>query len=178
MTAASTLQTSGFDIPSPFAGASAVVLPEWIDHNGHMNVGYYHIAFDQAASPFIRFLGLTPEYRATHGVTAFALESHISFLREVKAGDHLRFEARLLDHDAKRFHYFQEMYHVYAGYLAATHESVSIHIDMRARRSAPMSTALQQRMAAVLAIHRALPRPPQVGSVISAHPRHTSTAGG
>ena len=53
----------GDEIPAPFTGATAVVLPEWIDYNGHMNVGYYHVAFDVASEPFFEFLGFTPEYR-------------------------------------------------------------------------------------------------------------------
>ena len=36
-------------LPTPVRTAGAVVRPEWIDYNGHMNVGYYHVAFDVAA---------------------------------------------------------------------------------------------------------------------------------
>jgi acyl-CoA thioester hydrolase len=165
------------EIPAPFAAATAVVLPEWIDYNGHMNVGYYHVAFDVAAEPFFEFLGFTPDYRKAQGITTFALESHLAFLREVKVGDRLRFEARLLDHDYKRVHFFQQMYHADEGYLAATYESVSAHVDMASRRTAPMGEALQARVAAVLAAHRDLPRPPQVGHVISAHPRPAPAPG-
>lgn len=160
----------GAEIPAPFADTTAVVLPDWIDYNGHMNVGYYHVAFDIASEPFIELLGFTSDYRKTHGITTFALESHLTFLRELKVGARLRFEARLLDYDYKRIHYFQQMYHADEGYLAATYESVSAHVDAAARRTAPMGEALQTRLAAVLEAHRHLPRPPQVGHVISAHP--------
>ena len=43
----------------PFARARGVVEPGWIDRNGHMNVGYYHVAFDNAAEPFFEWLGRT-----------------------------------------------------------------------------------------------------------------------
>ncbi len=33
------------DLPTIWSGT---VLPEWIDHNGHMNAGYYMVAFDDA----------------------------------------------------------------------------------------------------------------------------------
>ena len=171
MTAANGRPQGGSDIPAPFADATTIVQPEWIDYNGHMNVGYYHVAFDVASEPFFEFLGFTPEYREAHGISTFALESHLAFLREVKVGDRLRFEAQLLDHDYKRVHYFQRMYHADEGYLAATYESVSAHVDIASRRTAPMGEALQSRVAAVLEAHRRLPRPPQVGHVISAHPR-------
>ena len=32
------------NIPAPLDKFRAKVLPEWIDHNGHMNMGYIQIA--------------------------------------------------------------------------------------------------------------------------------------
>jgi len=157
-------------IAIPFSGASAVVRPEWIDYNGHMNVGYYHVAFDVAAEDFFQFLGFTPEFRREYGVTTFALESHLNFLREVKEGDALRFEARLLDHDAKRIHFYQEMFHATGGYLAASCESLSACVSQAARRTTPMPAALLERLARIREAHAALARPWQIGHVISAKP--------
>ncbi len=157
-------------LPAPFAEATAEVLPAWIDFNGHMNVGYYHVAFDAAVEPFFHWLGLTPEFRARHGSSTFALESHLTFVREVHAGDPLRFEARLLDIDHKRVHFYQEMFHAREGFLAATCESISSYVDMSTRRTAPMPAELRARLERVLAAHRALPRPPQVGRVIATRP--------
>jgi acyl-CoA thioesterase FadM/enamine deaminase RidA (YjgF/YER057c/UK114 family) len=157
-------------IPVPFASARERVRKEWIDYNGHMNVGYYHVAFDNAAEPFFDFLGLTPEFRSRHGSSTFALETHLNFLREVRAGDVLRFEARLIDFDAKRIHFFQEMFHEGDGYVAASYESVSAHVSMATRRTAPMPQGLASRLAAVKAAHAVLPRPWQLGHAISARP--------
>ena len=36
------------DLAAPFDSHRDVVRPEWIDHNGHMNVGYYLVVFDFA----------------------------------------------------------------------------------------------------------------------------------
>jgi acyl-CoA thioester hydrolase len=157
-------------IRAPFAAASALVRPEWIDYNGHMNVGYYHVAFDSAAEAFFEFLGFTAEFRRSHDATTFALEAHLNFLREVKAGDALRFEARLLDHDAKRIHFYQEMFHASEGFLAASCESLSAHVSVAQRRTAPMPPELLERLSRIEAAHAALPRPWQIGHVISARP--------
>ena len=157
-------------IATPYAHSTATVRPEWIDNNGHMNVGYYHVAFDQAADSFFEWIGLTPEIRRKYSSSTFALESHLNFHREVKQGDPLRFEARLLHSDEKRIHFYQEMFHATEGYLAATYESLSVHMDMRIRRTAPMPVELHARTQAVLAAHRALPRPWQVGHVIGEKP--------
>jgi len=157
-------------IPAPFGSAGGVVRPEWIDYNGHMNVGYYHVAFDVAADEFFEFLGLTADFRREQRCTTFALESHLNFLREVKEGDALRFEARLLDHDAKRIHFYQEMFHATEGYLAASCESLSAYVSQDTRRTAPMPDALSARLTRVREAHALLARPWQVGHVISARP--------
>ena len=158
-------------IPTPFAAAGAVVVrPEWIDYNGHMNVGYYRVAFDMAAEEFFEFLGFTPEFRQRSEGTTFALEAHLNFLREVKEGDPLRFEARLLDYDAKRIHFYQEMFHADEGFLAASYESLSAHVSVVQRRTTPMPPDLLARLSRIKAAHAALPRPWQVGHVISARP--------
>ena len=159
--------TTETTIEAPFRGATATVLPEWIDYNGHMNVGYYHVVFDIAAEPFFNWLGFSPEFRRAHASSTFALESHLHFLREVRVGDPLRFEARLLQVDHKRVHFYQEMFHGTEGYLAATYESLSVHVDMNTRRTADMPQPLPQRLADVMRVHAALPRPPQVGTVIA-----------
>ncbi len=156
------------DIPTPFADARDVVRPEWIDYNGHMNVGYYQVVFDFAADVFFDFLGLTQAFRKQHGSTTFALEAHANFLREVKEGDPLRFEARLIDFDAKRIHFYQEMFHGAEGYLAASQESLSSHVSMATRRTSPMPAQLLERLALIKAAHAALPRPWQLGHAITA----------
>jgi len=158
------------DIETPYRAATAVVLPAWIDYNGHMNVGYYHVAFDIASDSFFEWLGFTQEFRRTHGSTTFALESHLSFVQEVSEGDPLRYEARLLDFDHKRVHFYQEMFHAAEGWLAATHESLSVHVSTATRRTAPMPGELMRRLASVRQAHSRLPRPWQVGHVISARP--------
>jgi acyl-CoA thioester hydrolase len=158
------------EIPAPYAAARDVVRPEWIDYNGHMNVGYYHVVFDLATDRFTEFLGLTPEFRQRHGLTTFALEAHLNFLSEVKAGDPLNFESRLLDFDAKRIHGYHEMFHATEGYLAASMETLSSVVSMATRRTAPMPDELNERMAAVKAAHAQLARPWQIGHVISARP--------
>jgi len=157
--------------PVPFVALGEIVVrPDWIDYNGHMNVGYYHVAFDIAAEEFFQFLGFTPEFRERHQGTTFALESHLNFLREVKEGDALRFEARLLDHDAKRVHFYQEMFHAREGYLAASCESLSSFVSQVTRRTAPMPAELLGMLARVKAAHATLPRPWQIGHVIAARP--------
>jgi len=163
------------DIAAPFDTYRDVVRPEWIDHNRHMNVGYYLVVFDYATDEFMRWVGLDEAHRRQGKVTTFCLEAHATYHREVGAGDPLRFTTRLLAHDAKRIHYFHEMYHAGEGYLAATNELLSLHVSHASRRAAPMAPEVLDRLARIQRAHDALPRPPQVGRVIGLANRPTVT---
>ena len=105
-------------LDAPLSLHRDTVRPDWIDFNGHMNVAYYVLAFDGATDRFFDHLGLDAAYRHATNRSTFALEQHILYLREVKEGDPLRFTTQLIDHDAKRIHYFHRMYNDREGYLA------------------------------------------------------------
>lgn len=154
-------------IQTPYSTFQVQVSGDWIDYNGHMNVGYYLVAFDLAAEPFFDWLGFTTELRKNNNVSTFALETHLNFLREVKEGDEIRFETRLIDYDGKRVHFFQEMYQVEQNYLAASHESLGAYIDMEKRKTTTMPEQITQRLDEVLQAHQTLENPWQVGHKIS-----------
>jgi len=154
------------DVAAPFDVYRDVVRPEWIDHNRHLNMGYYLVVFDLATDEFLGWVGLDEEHRRDRQVTTFCLEAHVTYHREVRAGDPLRFTTLLLAHDEKRIHYFHEMYHAREGYLAATNELLSLHVSERTRRGAPMAPEILARLARIQKAHDARPRPPQVGRTI------------
>ena len=151
------------ELAAPLDVYRDVVRPEWIDHNGHMNMGYYLVVFDFATDEFFRWVGLDAQHRECHAITPFCLEAHVTYHREVRSGDPLRFTTLLLGHDAKRIHYIHAMYHAREGYLASTNELMSLHVDLATRRGAPMAPEIAARLAAIQAAHDALPRPPQAG---------------
>jgi acyl-CoA thioester hydrolase len=149
----------------------ARVLPEWIDYNGHMNVGFYSVAFDHATDAFYDYVGLDDRYREAAGGTTFTAETHITFQRELWLDDPIVYETWLLGFDVKRLHYFHRMIHAEAGHLAATCECLSLHVDLRARRVCPMPEDKQRRLAALFEEHRNLPTPTEVGRVMRIAPR-------
>lgn len=151
------------DKPAPLELSPGVVRPEWVDYNGHMNVAYYVLAFDHACDSFLDHIGMTDAYRARSGGTTFAAEMHITYQREVMAGDPLRFTSHLLGFDKKRIHFILHMYHAEQGYLAATSEWMSLYVDLESRRVAAMPAEISSRLADIHAIHKKLPRPPEAG---------------
>ncbi|MEE4192316.1 MAG: thioesterase family protein, partial [Halieaceae bacterium] len=144
--------------------ATASVLPAWIDYNGHMNMGYYLVAFDQVATDgFFDYLGIGLEHKQQVGKSTFSLAANIDFIAELMEGDPLRFTTHLVDYDHKRLHFFHCLYHAEEGYLAATNENLGMYIDMSTRRSTRFSEEQMARFQAELEKSQALGMPEGVG---------------
>ena len=142
------------------------VRPEYLDRNGHMNIGYYSVIFDQALDRPWELLGLGYDNIAINGHSSFALESHVTYQRELKLGDPLDFTFQIIDMDTKRIHYFMTMLHGRERWLAATLESISMCINMNTRRSGTWPEEPLARLRAVWEVHRQRARPREVGRMV------------
>ncbi len=122
-----------------FDSGRAAVRPDWIDYNGHMNVGYYVVAFDQATEALCAHLGIGEAYRRqTDALDLRRRGAPVTYDREVLEAAPLAFRTRIVDHDGKRLHLLHRMFHAgEAGYLAATNELMCLHVDLAQRRAAP-----------------------------------------
>lgn len=138
----------------------------WIDFNGHMNVGYYVVAFDEVSVDILGQLGIDEAYRQREQASTFALEMHVTYEREMLPKAPYVVKSRLLDADHKRLHLFHEMYHAEEGWLAATNELITMHMDMRERRSAPFPPAVQDKVDVLKAAHADMPWPDRQGRTI------------
>lgn len=161
-------------IPTPLDVYRDVVRRDWIDSNGHLNMGYYVVVFDFATDAWMGFVGLDRLHRRERQITTFCLETHVTYVREVRAGDPLRFTTRLLGFDARRLHYYHEMYHAAEGYLAATTELMSLHVSQVTRRAAPMAPEILAFLARIQAAHAVLSPSPHVGRVMGLGVRPTT----
>ena len=148
---------------APFEGPVQSVEAAWTDYNGHLNMAYYHVLLDRAADQCFEAFGLGPEYVKRAASSFFTLEAHITYLQELVAGDPVRITTTVLDCDAKRVHYVQEMFHARDGYRACVSENMVMHVDMRAKRSSPFPEEVFARIAAMREAHRGLPVPREVG---------------
>lgn len=155
------------DLSAPLDRHRAVVRPDWIDGNGHMNVGYYVVAFDHATDTFAEQLGVAWPYVEHRLGMTFILEAHATFERELRAGDPLRVTTQILAHDTKRVHFFHAMHHAETRFCAATNELLMMHVDYESRRSAPWPAETQRRLDAMAAAHARLRRPVQAGRPIA-----------
>jgi acyl-CoA thioester hydrolase len=150
----------------PYPPYRDTVAPEWIDYNGHMNVAYYVLAFDRATDRLFDYLGIGEDYRRATHHSLFALEAHVTYERELRQGDEFEIVSRLIDADRKRLHLFHAMTRTKDGELAATIELMGLHVDMAGPKSAELPDAVNIKIEALLAEHRLLPPPPQLGRKI------------
>lgn len=154
------------DLGAPLDRHRGRVEPGWIDPNGHMNVGYYVVAFDRATDTVCEQLGVAWSYVEAGLGSIFILEAHATFEHELLPQSPFQVTTQLLDCDDKRAHLFHAMYHADEGFLAATNELLLMHIDLKTRRGAPWPEETRRRLRAMAAAHAPLPRPPQAGRVI------------
>jgi acyl-CoA thioester hydrolase len=148
---------------APFVSTLMRVEPAWIDYNGHLNVAYYNVLFDRAVDEIYEPLGLGPDYLKAHKHSTMVVESHVRYLRELRVDDPVRITIQLLGYDAKRIHLFEELRHATDGFLSATCETMTLHIDMTARKTAPFPENVMKALAAMKAVHRHLPVPEGAG---------------
>jgi acyl-CoA thioester hydrolase len=140
---------------SPVIEHEDFVRTEWIDSNGHMNLAYYVVVFDLATDKLYATLGIGDAYREATGNSCFTAETHTLYEREMRLGERLLVHTWLLGADAKRLHYFHELFHADSGERSAVQELMALHIDMRTRRVAPFPNA--QRMALEKAVAKYAP---------------------
>ena len=152
---------------APYDRFRGEVLPEWIDYNGHMNLAYYTVLFDQATDILFDELGLGLDYRRDRQLGTFVAETHNLYERELLVGAKVRVATQILGLDSKRLYLGHEMFALDGGHRAATQELMFLHVDLAARRVSPFPEDLSARVSAAAAAHRDLPQPAWTGRRIA-----------
>ena len=151
------------------------VLPEWIDVNEHMNVAYYVLAFDQAVDALWEEFGITEDYINVSSSSTFAVESHITWQRELAVNETYIISSQLLAYDSKRIHQLMRMYHAEKKFLAATAEWLNLHVDLDVRKVSPWPDPILDRIAAFAARQGDWGWPPEAGKQMNVpHPIYSA----
>ena len=148
---------------APFVSSVMRVEPQWIDYNGHLNMAYYNVLFDRAVDETYELIGVGADYVAKRRQSIFTAEVHVRYLRELHAGDPVRVTFQLLDYDAKRLHYFEQLFHAEAGFVSATSENLSLHVDMTSKKAVAFPREVAARLVEMKASHALLPIPEAAG---------------
>ncbi|WP_434647425.1 thioesterase family protein [Achromobacter piechaudii] len=133
--------------------------PAWIDAYGHLNAAHYVGIFDRVGFELLSQVGVGLDYTEATRCGIYTMNVHVAYLREVLEGDPLALRVRVLEADDKRLLCLMELTQTRDGYLAATMEQLSLHVDLNTRRAKPFPPELQERLARAAADHAAEPLP-------------------
>lgn len=163
MTTSSSQSATAQRHAAPFLTSVMQIEPPWIDYNGHLNMAYYNVLFDRGIDQMWLELGIGPEYMKERNGSTFTVECHVRYLREVHLGDPLQVSVYMIAADDKRIHTFEELRHATEGWLSATSENMTLHVDMSTRKTAPFPPDIAARIRSVIEAHSAVPRPDGLG---------------
>jgi acyl-CoA thioester hydrolase len=145
--------------------------PAWIDYNGHMNDAYYALVFSRTGDKLLDAIGLETQGRARTSRTIYTTTLTIHYHHEVREGERLAADARVLEHDAKRLRIWFEMRNAERT-VVATSEQVYLCVDQSGEkpRAAAFLPDQQAAIAALAAGTADLPWPKAAGRGISLKP--------
>ena len=152
---------------APFVSSPMRVEPGWIDYNGHLNMAYYSVLFDRAVDEVFELLGCGLDYVKTRKQSCFTAEVHVRYLRELHVGDPVRATFQLLEKVHALGVVVEQLFHASEGWVAATSENMSLHVDMTAGKTTPFPDDVARGLARMKASHANLPRPEAAGRRIA-----------
>ena len=111
----------------------------WLDAYGHLNEAYYLVPFTNTTWLLQDHFGIGVPYFEKTGCALYTVESHLRYLKEVRAPAVMEIESLILGFDPKKL-YFAHIMKV-DGQECATVECLGLHFDTRAGRTSAMPEA-------------------------------------
>lgn len=136
----------------------------WTDYNGHMNEANYLEAGAAATDRFMELIGADADYVAA-GQSYFTVENHLRYLDELKEGERLIITTQVLEGEGKKMKLFHFLKNA-DGKLAATMETLLLHVDLNSRSSCPPGASVASRLRTFAAKHKNLPLPEGAGRYV------------
>jgi acyl-CoA thioester hydrolase len=115
-----------------------------------MNVMWYTAKFDEATWSFFALVGLTPSSLRRDDRGMVALEQHLTYQRELLAGDVVLIRSCALEVKEKALRFRHEMVNAETREVAATSELTGLFIDRSTRRGVALPASVAARAQALL----------------------------
>ncbi|MCH2211905.1 MAG: thioesterase family protein [Fuerstiella sp.] len=144
------------------------IAEDYLDSMGHMNVMWYTHLFSMSFMGLMKLVGMTDVFDGRNDGGTFALESHIRYLSEVRAGHTIRIYSRIIGRSEKRFHVLHFMTNDQKQDVSATQEIVSSYVNLSQRRTAPIPPEMADPMDSLLTQSRQLTWEAPVCGIMSA----------
>ena len=153
-------------IKSPFVTDIKKVLPEWIDYNGHMNVAYYTLAFDEALDDFLNEIGIGESHVRSSQNGPYALQANYHYLNELLEGEQFRVRIYLVDVSNKCFHSAMEIFNEKDLSVCAVCEQITMNVDLKRRKSNNYPDWVREKFDMMLGSQNDEQLPAQIGKPI------------
>ncbi|WP_456749397.1 3-hydroxyacyl-CoA dehydrogenase NAD-binding domain-containing protein [Bradyrhizobium sp. USDA 4341] len=141
------LQISAHDVQS-----------DWIDSNGYITEGRVIQLCGYATEILLRYIGVDGAYISNSG-RYHTIETHLSQLGQLHAGDRVQVTTQVLGADDKRIHAFHAITRDGDDRSAATGEQMLTHVGARTGRGTPVQGNVRERLLELTLLHAKLPRP-------------------
>lgn len=167
-------------VPQQTSGSAPLRMPvlevrsDWLDNNGNIIGSRYVELCGYATDTLLRYIGIDGEYVSNTG-SYHTVETHLSHLEELHAGDRVQVLTQVLGADDKRIHVFHVITREADGRRAATGEQMLVHVGAGTGRSAPVQGGVCARLLEVAQLHAKLPRPERAGARIKLPERDLPT---
>ena len=125
---------------------SEALRDEWLDAYGHLNEAYYLVPFSNATWVLQDRFAIGVAYFEKTGCAIYTVETHLRYLKEVRAPATFDIESMILETDAKRIRFAHTMF--VDGSERATFECLALHYDTRNACTAPLPDSVQRALQA------------------------------
>lgn len=119
-----------------------VVPAEFIDENGHMNIGDYFRLCSHAVWKTTISAGVGDDYIEQHQQSLFTVEQHMRYYGELRLGQRFTVHTRLLERSARAVHGMAFVVDQEKCALACTQEATLVHVSTATRSTVDLPDAI------------------------------------
>ena len=153
---------------TPLVLHSKKVLPEWIDYNGHMNVVYYTLVFDNSLDFFLEeILGIGESHAIKKKQGPFVLQAHYHYLNEMNLNEEFNVRLLVVDCDKKRMHLCLDIFSKKQKKVIAVAEKILINVNLNIRKVEHYPSWAFNRLVLLKNTHKKASFPEVLGKKIS-----------
>ncbi len=120
--------------------------PEYMDPMGHMNVQYYSSLFDAATWTLFSLGGIHASYILERQCGMAALEQHIRYFREIRAGTSVQIWSQVQLLGPKILRLRHHMVEAQNDALLAELDQKAVHFDLAGRKSRPFPDEVMEQI--------------------------------
>ena len=143
------------------------ILKKWTDFNGHMNVAFFTLAFDQSLDIFLEdFLGIGETHAFENKQGPFVLQAHYHYLNEMTLDEKFKVRLLVVDHDKKRMHLCLDIYSINMNKVIAVSEKILVNVNLVARKTEPYPLWAYNRLQTLKKTHEKYDFPEVLGKSI------------